>query len=388
MSDTAWLRVTTPVGGRAGGVSLIQVGGAGGVSAVERLTGRPLPDAGGMGLRRFDEIDEGLVAVLDGSEGPVIQLMPHGGTGVLRALAEALGELGVGPVPEDEADLETARRDYPEARSGLEAEMLAAVARAASPAAVRGLADQPRLWSSVSADAVDWGRVAERSAQLDRLIEPATVVVVGPPNAGKSTLTNRLLGRTVSVVSGRPGTTRDWVGGVVELGGVDAADATGGADAAGGVGGVAVRWLDTPGLRGVEGEAVEGRAIGAIEGLLAEADVVVALSETGFDEGGQVAAWQDLTGGRSADLWVHSKQDNVTGGGAGDAGMGKQHPLPVSASSGVGLDRLEQLVLSRLGLQNNRGLEELWAFTPTLRRVAAGDFGLLTGYTELDAAGQ
>ncbi len=50
-----------------------------------------------------------------------------------------------------------------------------------------------------------------RHAPMRRLLHPAEVVLVGPPNAGKSTLANALAGREVSIVSEVAGTTRDWV---------------------------------------------------------------------------------------------------------------------------------------------------------------------------------
>ena len=37
------------------------------------------------------------------------------------------------------------------------------------------------------------------------------MAIVGPPNAGKSTLANRLIGRDRVIASDTPGTTRDWV---------------------------------------------------------------------------------------------------------------------------------------------------------------------------------
>ena len=46
------------------------------------------------------------------------------------------------------------------------------------------------------------------------------VVICGPPNAGKSSLLNRLVGQEVALVHHRPGTTRDPVGSEIELGGV------------------------------------------------------------------------------------------------------------------------------------------------------------------------
>ena len=46
---------------------------------------------------------------------------------------------------------------------------------------------------------------------MRRLADPREVVLAGPPNAGKSTLANALIGRPVSIVHDTAGTTRDWV---------------------------------------------------------------------------------------------------------------------------------------------------------------------------------
>jgi tRNA modification GTPase len=54
--------------------------------------------------------------------------------------------------------------------------------------------------------------VLRRNVAVGRhLVEPWTVAIAGPPNAGKSTLLNALAGFSRSVVSPIPGTTRDAV---------------------------------------------------------------------------------------------------------------------------------------------------------------------------------
>ena len=49
------------------------------------------------------------------------------------------------------------------------------------------------------------------SAQSERLREGLTVAIAGPPNAGKSTLLNRLARREAAIVSPHAGTTRDVI---------------------------------------------------------------------------------------------------------------------------------------------------------------------------------
>ena len=50
---------------------------------------------------------------------------------------------------------------------------------------------------------------------LEDNIQSGMVAILGPPNAGKSTLMNYLLGQKISIVTHRPQTTRNRILGVV-----------------------------------------------------------------------------------------------------------------------------------------------------------------------------
>ena len=163
----------------------------------------------------------------------------------------------------------------------------------------------PGYVEEVTADIASLGaRIASEQTRLREgkiLREGALVVLAGPPNAGKSSLLNALLGEKRAIVSEVAGTTRDAIEEWLD------------------VAGWPVRLVDTAGLRPAA-DAVEAEGVDRAEELIARADLVVALD-------------LDVPGA----LRVHSKCDLVRGEG-----------LNVSAVTGEGLDALKEAIASRL----------------------------------------
>ncbi len=322
-----------------GAVGIVQLHGAGACDLAERVCGvRPTRR---VRLARFEDIDEGLIASLGDDW---CQLMPHGGVRVMQRLVERLAELGATPTHEDVP----AGVLYPEADAPVEADMLAALSRCPSPAAIDRLLAQPVLWrelvaSGTAVDATKPHAIDRHTRALDRLMQPPRIVVAGAPNVGKSTLTNHLAGRAASIVADLPGTTRDWVGTLIELP-TPAGD-------------VAVQWLDTPGLH-LSDDPIEQRAIELAARVIDNADLLIAMRDDACD-------WPTLP--RPADLRVVNKTDRPAA-----AALLRDAPgaIGLAARDGRGIELLANAIADRLGLTGVPP-DAAWAFSDTLKQSLA-----------------
>ncbi len=253
---------------------------------------------GASGVRSVFGLDHALVARPDGR---TVLVMAHGGGAIVRGIAERLEGLGVERWG-GEADRESAPRE-------VTARMLDALARAASPLAIDLLLDQPRRWASRRAeDPLADARV------LGRLIDPPVVVAVGSANIGKSSLLNAMAGASVALAFDRAGTTRDAVGALVDLGGL------------------VVRWVDTPGMGGGGGEA--GEAWARVRDEVARADLVVRCADAGSS--GPIGP----AGDHPCAITVALRVDRAEPAFAAD--------VRTSAVRGTGMDRLVETVRERL----------------------------------------
>ena len=244
-----------------GGVSVLLLDGKDALEALARLApglekpGRLLP--GGpprvVRLRAGDEeLDEALVWQRMGGG---LELHLHGSP-VLVARVQGLLE--------GEASSAVFLGGLAEPLGQLEERASALLPRAETRAAARLLLDQAEgalrraleRWRAV--DAVEQRglelELRERGRVAQHLLAPPRVVLLGPVNAGKSTLFNLLVGHERVVVSGVPGTTRDVIGERANLGAF------------------AVELVDTAGAREAEGSLATVEAQGQRQALAASAD--------------------------------------------------------------------------------------------------------------------
>ena len=119
---------------------------------------------------------------------------------------------------------------------------------------------EARIGDGIGALAADVGALLD-TPSAERLRDGVRVVLAGPPNAGKSTLLNALVGREAAIVSDIAGTTRDRIE-------VPAA-----------IGGVAFLFTDTAGLREETGDAIEAIGIDRARAALDAADIILWLGE-------------------------------------------------------------------------------------------------------------
>jgi tRNA modification GTPase len=197
------------------------------------------------------------------------------------------------------------------------------------------------------------GRMAVLAQSLEDLLASAErgrklrdglhAVIVGPPNAGKSSLLNALAGSDRAIVTDIAGTTRDLLRETVRIDGVE------------------LTLVDTAGLR-EGGDVIEREGMRRAHAELERADLAIIVLDAREPDAGFRAIAAAIAG-VPRQLWLHNKADllEIPTALAGDA-------LLVSARTGAGLDRLHAR-LKALSLGDGGSGEG--AFTARVRHVDA-----------------
>jgi tRNA modification GTPase len=173
----------------------------------------------------------------------------------------------------------------------------------------------------------------EQSARQGRLLrEGMTVVIAGRPNAGKSSLLNRLAGYEAAIVTPIPGTTRDVVRERIDIDGMP------------------LHVLDTAGLRR-GGDLVEEEGIRRAKVEMTRADRVLFVIDASEDPSAN--AFREESDRMPADVpvtLVFNKCDIASGIPVADTVAGPPR-VTVSATTGKGIDSLRAHLKISMGYQ-------------------------------------
>lgn len=161
-----------------------------------------------------------------------------------------------------------------------------------------------------------------RSFAFGKLVhEGFTLAIVGEPNAGKSSLFNRLLEQDRAIVTDIPGTTRDLVSETAS------------------VGGIPIRFVDTAGIR--EGQdLVESLGIERSYQAMADADLTIVLIDATRPVDAAARELIDRARSSGRMLLAANKCDLAPAPGP--------EFLPVSAKTGDGIHGLRQAILEAM----------------------------------------
>ncbi len=168
---------------------------------------------------------------------------------------------------------------------------------------VDGMAD-------LAAELGDW--LARPAAEV--IAEGLSVVIAGPPNAGKSTLINALAQRELAIVSPVAGTTRDVIETPLALDGI------------------AMRFSDTAGIRTESADDVEAIGIGRAKAAVEAADILLWLGPPA-----EAPA-------HPRRLLIAAQADRWRGDTAAEA-QAARCDLILSAATGEGMDRLHAAIV-------------------------------------------
>jgi len=383
IKDTIAARATAP--GR-GGIGIVRVSGPG-VKEISRQILGELPEPRLATYSDFsdgeDVIDQGIALYFNAPGSftgeDVLELQGHGGPVVLEMLLNRVINMGARIA----APGEFSQRAYLNDKMDLaQAEAIADLINSSTEAAARGAVRslqgefstrinqlvakviELRVFVEASIDfpeeEIDFlsderieVQLAEVHQELDKvlaetshgalLVEGASVVLMGKPNAGKSSLMNLLTGRDTSIVTDIPGTTRDVVNETLQLDGIP------------------LRLVDTAGIRNsldeIEAEGVK-RALAAGD----EADLVIAVVDASEPDANKQA--ESLLEDRRT-VVVFNKIDLVA-----DTDL-LIDGIQMSAKTGLGLQGLKDQLKKRLGLSLNEGT----GFTARNRHIIALGYG-------------
>jgi tRNA modification GTPase len=356
-----------------GGIGVVRVSGRGARSVAEAIAGS-LPPARQATLADFRDhagtlIDQGLVLFFPAPQSytgeDVLELQGHGGPVVLREIVRRCVELGARLAEPGEFTRRAflnGRVDLAQAESV--ADLIDASSTEAARSAARSLAGEfsQRIRAIVEAltdlrmhveacidfpeEEIDPADRREQAARLDKVCEQAslllgqahqgavlreglTVVLVGRPNVGKSSLLNRLSGEELAIVTPIAGTTRDYVRATIAIEGVP------------------IHLIDTAGLREA-GDEIERIGIERTWRAVEEAGAALFISDATSPDGDDEKRMRARLPQAIPTAHVVNKIDLVDGVPSRQ-GNGVGTTIQLSAKTGAGVEALRAWLLEVAG---------------------------------------
>jgi len=379
--------VATPRG--EGGVGVIRVSGAKSATIAKTLL-RRVPEPRHAYYCAFADgngapIDRGLLLLFTAPHSytgeDVLELQTHGSPIVLKLLLARLVELGARharPGEFSERAFLNGKLDLAQAEAV--ADLIASGSEAAARAALRSLDGEfsrrvralnasvvrlrvwieaaidfpeeeidflsaPELRTDLASVRTDLSKLLDGARRGVRLADGLHVVIVGRPNAGKSSLLNALAASERAIVTEIPGTTRDLVRETVD------------------VDGVSLTLVDTAGLR-ESADVVEREGIRRARAELERADVVLLVADVAEDPDAALAIVGDVPPSVTR-LVVRNKID-VAGIEPRRERRDGYVEIRLSAKTGAGLDLLHAELRKLAGGETNDG-----GWTARTRHVTA-----------------
>ena len=388
MQDRDTIAAIASAAGR-GGIGIVRLSGPQAKPIGERICGRALQPRHARHARFRDRdgaiLDDGIALLFAAPASytgeDVVELQAHGSPVLLHELLETCCALGARRARAGEFSQrawENGRLDLAQAEAV--ADLIAAGDLHAARAARRSLEGEfsqrvdalarallaLRVQLEASIDFADEeldadGEAALRRrldaarAQLDALLAAAEqgrrlrdglhAVIVGPPNAGKSSLLNALAGSDRAIVADLPGTTRDLLQETIRVDGVE------------------LILVDTAGLR-EEGDAIEREGMRRARAELARADAALVVLDARDPQRGRASVEAALAGVPGI-VWLHNKSDLLP------AQATAEGAILVSARTGAGFDALHARLRALAGVGGEGAFSARARHVDALQRARA-----------------
>ena len=210
------------------------------------------------------EPEDVIVVVHDESR---LEVHCHGGQIAKRRIIAQLANIGFEQLPWQDliapsSTAESAQRLLPQTNTRKTTAVIMWQARGALDRAIADLCNLIETNQSLALRKI--GQLLEWADLGIHLVNPWRVAVVGPPNVGKSSLINRILGYQRSIVFDQPGTTRDVLSATTAIDGWP------------------IEFIDTAGLRVAENE-IERAGVEQAVNACRRADLVLHLTDVQLD---------------------------------------------------------------------------------------------------------